>query len=265
MKKFVAGLCLVLYTGALHAGPDDDFMSMRQAFQKGEAARVSLYAQRLQGHVLEPYAAYYQLRPQLENSVVAADSVKNFLSRYQDTPLADRLLVEWLKILGNDEQWDLFREAYAGPVGRDTELTCYSLRQRLSVGDTSAFNEARPLWFSARDLPESCTPLFDTLLNAGVLEGEDIWRRLRLALEAGNVGVAKHINQYLPNNQALDERRLSVANQSPLRYLENHRDEITTRAERETALFAMLRMARTSPDQAYAYWPRLQDQFNEAE
>ena len=35
MKKFVAGLCLVLYAGALHAGRDDDFMSMRQAFQKG--------------------------------------------------------------------------------------------------------------------------------------------------------------------------------------------------------------------------------------
>jgi len=106
MKKFVAGLCLVLYAGALHAGRDDDFMSMRQAFQKGDAARVSLYAQRLQGHVLEPYAAYYQLRPQLEeNPAVRADSVKNFLFRYQDTLLAERLLVDWLKILGRDEQW----------------------------------------------------------------------------------------------------------------------------------------------------------------
>jgi soluble lytic murein transglycosylase len=266
MKKFVAGLCLVLYAGALHAGRDDDFMSMRQAFQKGDAARVSLYAQRLQGHVLEPYAAYYQLRPQLEeNPAVRADSVKNFLFRYQDTLLAERLLVDWLKILGRDEQWDLFGEAYAGLTSPDAELTCYSLRHRLAMGDTSAFTEARPLWFSPRDLPESCTPLFDTLVTSGVLEAEDVWTRVRLALEAGNVGVAKHINQYLPDNQALDERRLSEAHKAPLRYLENRRNGITTRADREIALFAMVRMARSSPDQAFAYLPRVRDQFNEAD
>jgi len=82
MKNFVAGVCLVLYAGALQAGPDDDFMAMRQAFQAGDAARVSVYARRLQGHVLEPYAVYYQLRPQLENAVDNPDSVKAFLVRY---------------------------------------------------------------------------------------------------------------------------------------------------------------------------------------
>ncbi len=186
MKRFLAALFFATYAGAVVASAEDDFIAMRQAFQMGDSARVMSYAQRLQGHVLEPYAAYYQLRPQLENTVASADAVKKFLFRYQDTPLADRLQGEWLKTLGKTQQWELFAEAYPALVNRDTELTCYSLEQRLAASDLSAHNEARPLWFSARDLPESCTAVFDALVSAEVLTVEDIWTRLRLALEAGN-------------------------------------------------------------------------------
>jgi soluble lytic murein transglycosylase len=265
MKRFLAGLFFATYAGAVVASAEDDFIAMRQAFQMGDSARVMSYAQRLQGHVLEPYAAYYQLRPQLENTIASADAVKKFLFRYQDTPLADRLQGEWLKTLGKTQQWELFAEAYPALINRDTELTCYSLEQRLAASDLSAHNEARPLWFSARDLPESCTAVFDALVSAEVLTVEDIWTRLRLALEAGNVGVAKRINQYLPESQALNERKLTAATENPLRYLEKHRNEVRTRADREIALFAMLRLARSGPDQAYAYWPRIRERFDEAE
>jgi len=98
-----------------------------------------------------------------------------------------------------------------------------------------------------------------------VLTIEDIWTRLRLALELGNVSVAKRINRYLPDNQALDERKLTAAGDNPLRYLEKHRNEIKTRADREIVLFAMLRLLRSGPDQAYAYWPRIRERFNDTE
>jgi soluble lytic murein transglycosylase len=265
MKIFLAGLFFTMHAGAIAASAEDDFLVMRQAFQAGDAIRVVSYAQRLQGHVLEPYAAYYQLRPQLENTTASADAVRKFLFRYQDTPLADRLQGEWLKVLGKTQQWELFAEAFPALINRDTELTCYSLEQRLAASDLSAHNEARPLWFSARDLPESCTAVFDALISSEVLTEEDIWTRLRLALEAGNVGVAKRINQYLPESQALNERKLTAAAENPLRYLEKHRNDVRTRADREIALFAMLRLARTGPDQAYAYWPRIRERFSEAE
>ncbi|MGH8684545.1 MAG: transglycosylase, partial [Nitrosospira sp.] len=273
MRKFLAWFFFALYAGTLMAGQDDDFIAMRQAFQVGDSVRVAIYAQRLQGHVLEPYAAYYQLRPQLENIAVSADAVKKFLYRYRDSPLGDRLQGEWLKTLGKTQQWALFAEAYPGLGNGDTELTCYSLQQRLAApleqrlaaNDISVFDEVRPLWFNGRDLPESCTPLFDALITAEVLTVEDVWTRLRLALEVGNVSVAKRINQYLPTNQALDERKLTAAADNPLRYLEKHRNEIRTRAEREIALFAVLRLLRSGPDQAHAYWPRIRERFNETE
>lgn len=269
MKKFfagtasAAGLFFALYAGTLAASPDDDFIAMRQAFQVGDSARVAFYAQRFQGHVLEPYAAYYQLRPQLENINMSTDTIKKFLSRYQDSPLSDRLQGEWLKALGKTQQWELFVEAYPGGINGDTELTCYSLQQRLGANDDNAFNAARPLWFNGRDLPASCTPVFEILISAGTLTLDDVWTRLRLALETGNVSVAKRINQYLPSNQALNERKLTAATDNPLRYLEKHRNEIKTRSDREIALFAMLRLLRSGPDQAYVYWTRIRGQFNE--
>jgi soluble lytic murein transglycosylase len=269
MKKFFAGLWGLFFAicaGTLAASQDDDFISMRQAFQTGDATGVAFYAQRLQGHVLEPYAAYYQLRPQLENTiVVSADTIKKFLYRYQDSPLGDRLQGEWLKVLGKTQQWELFAEMYPSLINRDAELTCYSLQQRFASKDDNAFNEARSIWFNGRDLPESCTPLFEALIAAGSLKVEDVWTRLRLALEVGNVSVAKRINQYLPSNQALNERKLGAAADNPLRYLEKHRNEIKTRADREIALFAMLRLLRSGPDQAYVYWPRIRGRFNDAD
>ena len=208
MKKFFAGFFLVMSTSASAAGQDSDFIAMRQAYQAGNAPRVAIYAQRLRGHVLEPYAVYYQLRPQLRNQAVSSEAISQFAERYRDSPLSDKLQSEWLKKLGRAEQWELFAEGYPILKTRDAELICYSFQQRIWANDMKAYDEARPLWFTARDLPESCTPVFDTLISANVLADRDIWARLRLALEAGNVGVARFVNQYLFDDQKLDDRRL---------------------------------------------------------
>ncbi len=47
------------------------------------------------------------------------------------------------------------------------------------------------MWFTGRDMPSACTPLFAQLIEAGLINQEDVWRRIRLALEAGNPSVAK--------------------------------------------------------------------------
>ena len=265
MKKLCAGLWLAVCAATVTAGQDDDFLAMRQAFSTGDATRVAAYAQRLKGHVLEPYAAYYQLRPQLTFALVNPEPIQMFVERYKDSPLSDRLKTEWLKALGKAEQWTLFAEVYPTMANPDVELICYSLQQRLSASDVSTHTEGRQLWFNPRDLPESCTPVFETLVDNGVLTIDDIWSRLRLALEAGNVSVAKRVNLYLPEDQGLNERKLTAATDNPLRYLEANGKNLKTRADREIAMFALLRLTRSGPDQAYAYWPRIREQFNEAE
>ncbi len=67
MKKFFAGLFFAIYAGTLAASQDDDFHGHEASVPTGDATRVAAYAQRLRGHVLEPYVSYYQFRPQLES------------------------------------------------------------------------------------------------------------------------------------------------------------------------------------------------------
>ena len=263
MKEFLLGLLLLVLTGTSAASQDDDFIAARQAFQAGNSVRLETYARRLQGHVLEPYADYYRLSLQLEN--IDASALRKFLAHNQGSFLADRLQGEWLKTLGKKQQWELFTAEYPALVNKDTELVCYSLQQRLAANDSTTLTEARPLWFNTHDLPTNCTPLFEALAAAGLLTADDVWTRLRLTLEAGNVSVAKHINRYLPKDQALNERKLDDATKNPLRYLEQHRHETKTRADREVALYALLRLLRNGPDQASAYWPKVRERFDPAE
>ena len=105
MKKLLIGLFLATISTATYAAArNQDFLALRQAYQAGNTARVNMYAQRLRGHVLEPYAAYYQLRPQLWNPKLSPETVKEFVEKYHDSPLSDRLMGEWLKILGWSER-----------------------------------------------------------------------------------------------------------------------------------------------------------------
>ena len=271
MRSILLVLLFLTYVDTVVASQDRDFIAARKAFQAGNSKRLAINVPRLQGHILEPYVAYYQLQLKFDKAKsdkkikIDINEVKRFFSRYKDSRLADRIRGEWLKILGKTHQWELFAKEYPALIKEDTELSCYSLRQRLYVNDGDALHEALPLWFSGQDMPESCTPLFDSLIAAKLLTEEDVWKRIRMALEEGNVGVTKHINKYLPKKRALSERKLNAAARNPLRYLGRHRKKIKTRADREVILFAMLRLLRSGLDRAYAFWPKVREQFSHTE
>ncbi|MBI2313454.1 MAG: lytic transglycosylase domain-containing protein [Betaproteobacteria bacterium] len=258
-----AGL-LTVATAALPSSPDDDFLAAREAFRVGDVARLDSQAGRLRGHVLEPYLAYWQLRLRLEDAEPAA--VRDFLHSYAGTLLADQMRGQWLKVLGKQGAWELFNEEYPELYQEDPELTCYALQARFfGQQDGEALYEVRRPWFTGREAPESCGPLFDALVSGGLVNDEDVWARIRLALEAGQVQVAKRANRYLPDRQALSERLLDAVYDNPRRYLEKRRPDLGSRAGKELALFALQRVARSSTDQAHLLFTRIRDQLSEAD
>ncbi|MBI3068258.1 MAG: transglycosylase, partial [Betaproteobacteria bacterium] len=263
MKRLLMA-CLVLAAVAAHgASQDEDFLAAREAFRSGNAKKLDLHARRLQGHILEPYVAYWQLRLRLEDA--AREEVQAYVLRYRDTPLSDRLRADWLKVLGKKQQWDLFDAEYPQLVNEDIELQCYALQARLRVSATEALRAARSLWFTSRDLPENCTPLFNALAASHQLSSDDVWARIRLGLEAGNVGVARRVAGYLAAGQAPDGRVLEAIASNPTRYLDKRAFDLGSRAGRETVMFAVHRLARTSPQQAAWRWTRLEQQFSPEE
>ncbi len=259
MRNYLLGLILLAWAGGLAANQDSEFIAARQAFQSGNGKRLDEYAPRLKRHVLWPYIEYYQLRMQLRTTDMA--SIRHFLSRYEGSLVGDRLRSDWLKILGKSQQWQIFDKEYPQLVNNDTELLCYAYQRRLDNGDQEIIRDARTIWNTPTSLPDSCIGIFQTLILSGQISREDLWARIRLALEEGQTGVATQVNRYLPDAEALNVTSLNSAAKNPLRYLDTHKGLIKSRSDREIALFALLRLLRNDTDQAYNQWLNIKNRL----
>ena len=241
----------------------DEFMAAREAFRSGSYAKLEKHAARLKDHLLEPYTAYWLLLMRIEQA--PPSSVRAFLDANRDSPLSERLRNEWLKVLGKRGEWDLFNAELPLLVYDDIEITCYALQSRMRVNPDEVLPEARPLWFVARDMPESCTPLFTALASAGMLSTDALWMRVRLALEAGRVSLARSIGEWLPDGQAPEPKVLEGIASNPGGYLERQKFNLKTRAGRETVMFAVHRLARTAPQHAARHLAKLEPQLSAEE
>ncbi|TXI19145.1 MAG: transglycosylase [Nitrosomonas sp.] len=259
MKNYLLGLILLAKIGTLSASQDSDFIAAREAFQVGNAKLLKDYANRLQRHVLKPYVEYYQLR--MELGTTNLETISNFLLRHEGSLVADRLRSDWLKMLGKNRQWQFFETEYPLLVNKDNELMCYYYQRYLDAKDKIAVADVRSLWLTPVSLPDSCTPVFQSLIYSGDISREDIWKRIRLALEEGQTGVATHINRYLPGNEGLNTADLNNAAKNPLRYLDAQKEKIKSRSDREIALFALLRLLRNDTDQTLAQWSKVKNRL----
>lgn len=257
--------------GSAYFTGDADFLAAHNAFRAGDAAKLERLAQRLKNTPLEVYASYYQLRLGMDKadakhvlgSIEAA--INNFLARPEDTPLIDRLRGEWLKLLGKNQQWDLFDAQYPRLLNEDAELTCYALQSRLRNQEQTALREARGLWLSGKGQPESCGVVFDAALSAGIISERDVSQRLRLVLETGNVTFAQKLAEHLTGNAAVPRLALEKAAADADRYLEKPALDNAGEGQRMVALFALQRLAKHSPDLAVARWEKIAAHFPEAE
>ena len=260
--RFFFYFCLLIAPPAL-ADETADFLAVRDAFRAGDAVKLGRFAQRLKNTPLEVYASYYRLRLGLENA--DTNAVKDFLSRTEDTPMIDWLRGEWLKQLGKKQQWELFDAEYPRLLNEDTELTCYALQSRLRSQEQAALNEARGLWFSGKGQPDSCDPLFEAALSAGIIGEQDVWQRLRLTLEAGNVSLAKQLAVHLTGDHAVSPAAVGSAAADADRYLEKLVLNQRSDGQRAVALFALHRLAKQSPDLASQRWEKIAVYFPDAE
>ena len=116
---------------------DDALLEMQQAFRKRDKAKLAQLLPATRGHVLEPWAAYWELRARLTDAT--QDEVQAFLSRWAGTYQEDRLRNDWLRQLGQRRAWGQFDAMYpAFRMGDDRELRCYAAVVDLVKGSAAA-------------------------------------------------------------------------------------------------------------------------------
>jgi len=92
--------------------------------------------------------------------------------------------------------------------------------------------------------------LFEQLIEAGLIREEEVWRRLRLTLEAGNPSVARVVANALPETQRPAAALIDLASRDPARLLDADKLDFSRRGDREIALYALDQLAKRSSGQA---------------
>jgi soluble lytic murein transglycosylase len=259
-------LAAIVLAGAANpsfAQSDADFLAAKAAFDRGDRGRLAALAPRLKGHTLEPYVDYWRLKLGIDDAT--PEAVQGYLTRYPNTPLAERLRVDWLKALAKAGDWNRFALEYPPAAGEDLELACYGIAYRRQRDGDAALAAAVPLWFNGQATPDACEPLFAALIARGDLSVADRVARLRLASEAGNVRLAQSIAASLPGKDRITDREFGQVMRDPQRALEKAEMALGTGGGRELFLFTLERVARNDAAAARPGWLKWRDRLPDAD
>ena len=229
---------------------DEAFLAAFDAYRAGDAMKFSRHAKRIEDHVLTPWLEYWRLGMRLEDA--QASEVRAFFATYGDTYVAERLRGEWLKVLGKRADWKEFDRELANYGRDDLEIRCYAWLSRLARGDDAVLAEAQAMWLEPRDLPPSCDRLATIMWERNHIQVSDVWLRVRVLFENGQITAAKEALGYLPKAEAPDERALAEAARQPKRLIERLPKNLQRRSAREVVVLAAIRHARNDPEAAAA-------------
>lgn len=202
--KYVMVLLGALWTTLVCAAPDiaqqrAGFEAAERALKQGNQPEFQRLLSTLRDYPLYPYLLYQEMQPRLDKA--GAAEVLAFLRDYPDTPLAPRLRADWLQLLAGRNRWNEFITTYT-PTS-DVEMQCLYRKAQLETGNnTEAFRKIEALWLSGRSQPAACDGVFDHWRTAGGLTRDLVWQRLRLALEAGQIDLARGLGRFVaPDEQ----------------------------------------------------------------
>jgi soluble lytic murein transglycosylase len=95
------------------------------------------------------------------------------------------------------------------------------------------------------------------VVNEAIVRGQltikQVWQRVRVLLEAGQMTAARRTMVYLPAPERPDEKLLTVAATEPAKLLARPPENISVQPVREMVLFAVVRLARSDPRLAAEY------------
>jgi soluble lytic murein transglycosylase len=229
---------------------DAVIVEMQQAFRRGDRARVAALLPQARGHVLEPWAAYWDARLRLEELTLG--EMDAFSARYPGTYQEDRLRNDWLLALGLRRDWVTFASEHPRyRMQDDREVRCYALLiEQLQPGQppvpSAVVDEVRHNWMTQREADDGCTQAAGLLIATRRLPASDAWRKARLSIEANRARAARNAVE-LVAPEVLDQ--VGQLLDSPVRYLAS-RAIAPSKVRRELVTLALVKMATTDHEQA---------------
>ncbi|MGH8488968.1 MAG: transglycosylase SLT domain-containing protein [Gammaproteobacteria bacterium] len=240
------------------SGERESFRRAREALRAGDLRAYRALASGLEAYALYPYLRYDYLRPRLAQA--APQEVRAFLNAYSETPVAAPLRTAWLRTLALRGDWPNYLAYYTAQ--EDPVLQCHDATARLGRQPAQAvLEEIKQLWLSAAPRPTECDPAFAALSTSALWTQGLIWRRIRLAMAAGET----RLTAYLADMLSPAERPWATL------WITNHNDPAKVLASAdfkhdhpmapEIIAHAITRLAHTDAERAHAAWRRFAPRF----
>src|SRR5512137_14452 len=161
------------------------------------AAAVAPDSDALRAYPLYPYLQAARLRQRIADPA-AAGEIEAFLKQHGAAPYARALRRSWLMSLAGNQAWEPYLAAYREDVDDTVAARCNALAARVALGRMDGLADAATAtYLTPKSLPPACDPAFDWLRSQGLLTPALIERRARLALGAGEAGLARFLARSL--------------------------------------------------------------------
>lgn len=165
----------------------NDFLQAEKLLVAGNKESFLYISASLIDYPLYPYLQFHYLKDELAQT----DSIIHFLTTYQNTRYAESLRVKWLIYLAGQSRWLEFIRYYQ-PT-ENISLECYYHFANYKMGNQlSALDNAKRLWLTGENLPDSCNDLLVLLKLSVQFTPELIWQRFELALDKNNLSLADY-------------------------------------------------------------------------
>jgi soluble lytic murein transglycosylase len=272
----ILALCLASAGARADADVDATRGNVRQVFQTAMAGVSSdPFApsegdpEALQRYPLYPYlqAARLSRRLALQPPTASApavsgtsldDEIAAFLAQQDDRPVARALRSNWLQSLAERKDWERYLAQF--DVGRDQQaaLRCHWLAARAARGSTAGLvDEITTTWLSPKSLPGACDPAVAWWQSRGGPDPALIERRARLALDAGESGLARFLAKSLPPAKAAPLLQWAALIERPAAEIPALIAAPERPAEPDALADGWLRFARADAAQAAELFPSL--------
>lgn len=229
------------------------FMQVEADLKKGKLLSYQKHKHTLQAYPLYPYLKYELLKSDIAG--IKHSDVSAFIKTYHDSPLANKLRIEWLRTKANKKQWEDYLNAYDKEANNDLELQCHYYNALLTTANDKSFYDLLPeIWLQGKQLPKACDPLFQAWKRDGKLTRNLVWQRIKLAINNNDIKLARHLANNLPHEDAKLVELWIRTHHDPRLILKPHYFNTQHPAVTEMIIYAIIKIAKTKPDDAVRLW-----------
>ena len=228
-----------------------------QALRAGRSREYRRQAAKLRDYPLHPYLTFYEAQAGIAR--LSAKRAKALRSQLADTPLAERFYRQWLNAQARRGRWEVYLANYEPSDA--AAARCNHLRALYRSGERDkALRQVRDLWVAAQSMPKTCDPLFEAWIGAGYLDQDTVWARLTLALDAGEVSLARYLLRFFDAPNAADGQLYVAAHQRP-RIVRDPARFADTEGGRRALRHGLLRYAEDDAEEALELWQEARQRY----